>query len=161
MCWFVLILSAAILFLFVMQYHQYLPFRDFVLTVAWNVFSHISWHYAINCLKMQGGIFFPLHRCSSTWGCCGFRSPFHPFRCWSSVLEVCPVGVKEALVAKPARGVSAAAPRALLWQGRGSTRNSPCKPSCSGPCCGNPPGCVTPAGLHLWLKVTHLSTKCL
>lgn len=47
------------------------------------------------------------------------------------------------------------------WQGHGSTRNSPCKPFCSGPCCRNPSGwvrdvCVMPAGLCSWLKVTRV-----
>lgn len=69
------------------------------------------------CNKLFGNAgwdFFPLHRCSDTWDCCGFRSPFHPFRCWSSVLEAHPVEVKGALVAKPPRGVSAAVLRALV-----------------------------------------------
>lgn len=66
---------------------------------------------------------FPLLRCSSTWGCYGFRSPFHPFRCWRSVLEVCPGEVKGPLWLNPpwcfcssatsARG-SGAAPAASL-----------------------------------------------
>lgn len=58
--------------------------------------------------------FFLLHCCRSTWDCCGFRSPFHPFRCRSSVLKVCPVEAKGGLVAKPRCGISAAVPRAFV-----------------------------------------------
>lgn len=62
----------------------------FVLTVAWNVFSHISWHYAINCLKMQGGVFPPAVLLKYVRLHCAFRSPFHPLdtevQSWRSIL---------------------------------------------------------------------------
>lgn len=140
----------------------------FVLTVAWNVFSHISWHYAINCLKTQGGIFFPLQRCSSSWDCCGFRSPFHPFRCWGSVLEVCPVEVKGAPVASP-RGVSAAVPRALvavvpapamslagMWDRQEFSLRTILLWVLLWKLFWVYDVCVTPVGLCLWVKVTHV-----
>lgn len=115
----------------------------FVLTVAWNVFNHISWHYAINRLKMQGGNFFP---CSAVQDCeavvvfaLRFILSDAEVQSWKSVLLKWrgPLWLNPTVVF-----LQQYQQRSWQWcrllphprQGRGSTRSSPCKPFCSGPC---------------------------
>lgn len=125
-----------------------------VLTVAWNVFSHISWHYAINGLKMQDGIFFPCSAIQVREAVVVFALHFilsdAEVQSWRSVLLKWrePLWLNPPLwcfcsSTKSAHG-SGAAPAASL-AGHGSTRNSPCKLFCSGPCCRNPSGCMMSA----------------
>lgn len=77
MCWFVLILTKCC-----HSFHNAVSpvlkvLEIFVLTVAWSVFSHISWHYAINYLKTQGGFFSPAMLLTYVRLCCALRSPLH------------------------------------------------------------------------------------
>lgn len=144
----------------------------FVLAVAWNVFSHISWRYAINCLEMQGGIFFPCTAVQIRETVVVFALHFilsdAEVQSWRSILLKWrgPLWLNPPVVfLQQCWELSWQWCRLLLhpWQGHGSTGSSPHKPFCSGPCCGNPCGCndicVTPAGLRSWVKVARVLTK--